>query len=83
MPIYEIVCRDCGYRGETMTRSVDSPLVCPTCSGTGTEKQLSLPSSLTGRPASTHPGPNDRACCGNTPSQAGCAGPGSCCGNRT
>jgi hypothetical protein len=26
------------------------------------------------------PGHGDTSCCGSTPSEAGCAGPGSCCG---
>jgi hypothetical protein len=41
---------------------------------------MSTPSSLTGRSARDFPGPNDTACCGSNPSQAHCAGPGSCCG---
>jgi hypothetical protein len=28
------------------------------------------------------PGLGDTACCGKAPSEAGCAGPGSCCGRR-
>ncbi len=28
------------------------------------------------------PGPGDTSCCGSAPSEAGCAGPGSCCGKN-
>jgi hypothetical protein len=41
---------------------------------------ISKPSSLSGNSTSRFPGPGDTACCGSNPSEAGCAGPGSCCG---
>jgi hypothetical protein len=43
---------------------------------------MSASSSLTGRARQAVPGPGDTACCGSTPSHAGCAGPGSCCGGK-
>jgi hypothetical protein len=60
--------------------SPSAPLPCPACASLDTEKLLSIPSSLTGRVGATHPGPQDHGCCGSRPSEAGCAGPGSCCG---
>jgi hypothetical protein len=41
---------------------------------------LSAPSTLSGSSAHKMPGPGDTACCGSSPMQSGCAGPGSCCG---
>jgi putative FmdB family regulatory protein len=82
MPIYDIVCPDCGYAGELIVTRSQDPLVCPQCGKNNAVKQLSATSSLTGRTPKTYPGPSDHSCCGSTPSQAGCAGPGSCCGKR-
>jgi len=80
MPIYDIRCLECGHQGEVLVFSEDAELVCPACNSNHTEKLLSAPSSLTGKTGQSLPGPNDHTCCGNSPGQAGCAGPGSCCG---
>lgn len=80
MPIFEIQCEDCGYRGEVIVLSSAEPLVCPSCGGTRASKLMSATSSLTGSSRQGLPGPGDHGCCGSRPSQAGCAGPGSCCG---
>jgi putative FmdB family regulatory protein len=80
MPIYEIQCRSCGRIGEVLVTASHTPLVCPTCGGSDTAKVMSATSSLTGRTGTHLPGPGDTACCGQHPGQAGCAGPGSCCG---
>lgn len=80
MPIYEIKCLDCGQTGEVLVASASAALACPACDSLNTEKLLSSPSSLTGRSGALHPGPQDHGCCGSHPQQAGCAGPGSCCG---
>jgi len=80
MPIFEIKCLDCGREGEVLVMSGDAGLVCPACGSGNTEKLLSPTSSLTGRAPQGLPGPSDHTCCGSSPSQAGCAGPGSCCG---
>ena len=53
---------------------------CPECGGEDTEKIMSATSSLTGHEARSIPGPHDTGCCGQSPGQASCAGPGSCCG---
>jgi hypothetical protein len=44
---------------------------------------MSTPSSLTGKTPQAVPGPGDTACCGRSVSEAGCAGPGSCCGKNS
>lgn len=79
MPIYEISCSGCGFAGETLVHSASESLVCPECGGPA-EKLMSATSSLTGRIAQAMPGPSDTGCCGTSPAESGCAGPGSCCG---
>ena len=80
MPIYEIECSDCGQRSEVLVPSDDSARPCPQCGGERTKKLISAPSQLTGRTPQGLPGPADHSCCGSRPAEAGCAGPGSCCG---
>jgi putative FmdB family regulatory protein len=80
MPIYDIKCQGCGRTSEVLVTGSEAALVCPECGGTDVAKLMSPSSSLSGREAQSYPGPNERACCGSTPSAAGCAGPGSCCG---
>ena len=53
---------------------------CKTCGGVHLKKMLSAPSPLSGVQTHRLPGRGDSPCCGTTPSQVGCAGPGSCCG---
>jgi putative FmdB family regulatory protein len=79
MPIYEVRCLECGRSGELLVYRADEALACPDCGGR-VERLISAPSPLTGREAAGLPGPSDRSCCGCRPSDAGCAGPGSCCG---
>lgn len=80
MPIYEITCRTCSKNSEVLVIGSNDRLICPACGSADTERLMSATSSLTGRNAKDFPGPGDTACCGTTPSHAGCAGPGSCCG---
>ncbi|MFZ5584555.1 MAG: FmdB family zinc ribbon protein [Thermodesulfobacteriota bacterium] len=80
MPIYEVRCLRCGRVGEVLVTGADAPLACPSCGSPETEKLLSAPSALSGRTGAVRPGPQDHGCCGSRPQEAGCAGPGSCCG---
>lgn len=80
MPIYDIVCRKCGFTGELITLGQDEGLVCPACGAGDAKRQLSPTSSLTGKTAMNMPGARDTGCCGSSPAASGCAGPGSCCG---
>jgi putative FmdB family regulatory protein len=80
MPIYEIACQDCCQINEVIVSGSDAQIVCPSCGSTRTEKLMSATSSLTGRTGQSLPGAGDTSCCGSSPSGAGCAGPGSCCG---
>jgi len=81
MPIYDITCPVCGYAGEIISSRAEDTPACPTC-GAPAQKRMSPTSSLTGKGGSGSglPGPSDHGCCGSRPGQAGCAGPGSCCG---
>ena len=80
MPIYDVICRACGKKSEVLVISSSDQLICAACGSADTTRLMSATSSLTGRNAKDFPGPGDTACCGSTPSHAGCAGPGSCCG---
>jgi putative FmdB family regulatory protein len=80
MPIFEYLCLDCGERSEILVIRSDEKPQCLVCGARNLKKLLSAPSSLSGTDRQNLPGPGDTACCGSTPSQASCAGPGSCCG---
>ena len=80
MPIYDVLCGECGQVSEVLVMNDRAPMTCPNCGSEKTEKQMSAPSTLTGRTGRDLPGPGDHGCCGSRPSEAGCAGPGSCCG---
>ncbi len=81
MPLFEYLCLDCGKLSEILiTGSARDQLRCQACGGGNLKKMLSAPSSLSGPRTNSMPGPGDTACCGSSPAQAGCAGPGSCCG---
>ncbi|MFZ3047567.1 MAG: zinc ribbon domain-containing protein [Desulfatirhabdiaceae bacterium] len=80
VPIYDVICHSCGKNSEVLVISRNDLLICPNCGSTQTTRLVSATSSLTGRNVKNFPGPKDTACCGSNPSQAHCAGPGSCCG---
>lgn len=80
MPIYEITCSDCEFKGELIVVSQNNSLQCPKCGSKSIKKLMSATSSLTGKTAQQFPGPGDTACCGKHPAESSCAGPGSCCG---
>ena len=80
MPIFEYLCLDCGKTSEIlMVGSDDSPR-CNACNSHHLKKLLSAHSSMSGFLKNHIPGLGDTACCGSSPGDAGCAGPGSCCG---
>ena len=82
MPIFDYICSDCGKVSEILlTGSHDEP-ECQVCGSRSLKKLLSAHSSMSGSPKNDLPGPGDTGCCGSNPYQAGCAGPGSCCGKR-
>ena len=80
MPIFDIHCHGCDYQGEVLILSSKDLLTCPNFGRPQPEKQISPTSTLTGSARRHTPGPRDHGCCGSRPSEAGCAGPGSCCG---
>lgn len=80
MPLYDYLCLDCTKISELLVTGADETPACPSCGSTDLKKMLSAHSSLSGSRTSSFPGPGDTPCCGSEPNQAGCAGPGSCCG---
>jgi hypothetical protein len=59
----------------------DSPQ-CHFCNSHQLKKLLSAPSSMSGSPKNNMPGLGDTACCGSSPGEVSCSGPGSCCGKN-
>jgi putative FmdB family regulatory protein len=82
MPLFDFLCLDCGKMTEILIMSEDDVPRCQDCSSTELKKMLSAHSSYSGSSSSRIPGPGDTSCCGSTPVEAGCAGPGSCCGKK-
>jgi putative FmdB family regulatory protein len=82
MPLYEYLCLDCGKVSEVLILRSDDEPQCQACSSANLKKLLSAHSSYSGSSGGRLPGPGDSTCCGTSPSEAGCAGPGSCCGKR-
>ena len=76
MPLYEYHCRDCGKTVEILVTAGDDT----NCDSRKLDKLLSAPSSMSGVARNRLPGAGDTGCCGMSPTQASCAGPGSCCG---
>ncbi|MFW6324421.1 MAG: FmdB family zinc ribbon protein [Desulfovibrionales bacterium] len=79
MPMYDIRCRSCGGESEVLVAHGELP-TCPSCGKKDTEIMLSVSRVMTKK--NDLPGPNDHGCCGSRPSEAGCAGPGTCCGKN-
>ena len=80
MPIHDYLCRDCRQFSEILVFGKDDPPKCSFCGGSDMEKLLSAHSSASGPSRNSVPGLGDTTCCGSSPPEAGCAGPGSCCG---
>ncbi len=80
MPLYEFLCLDCGKVSEVLLTRSDDLAQCESCSSKRLKKMISAHSFLSGAGGRNIPGPGDTACCGTSPANAGCAGPGSCCG---
>ena len=80
MPLFDYLCLDCGKTNEILiTGSAEKPQ-CRSCNSNNLQKLLGAHSSISGPVKNRMPGPGDTACCGSAPGEAGCAGPGSCCG---
>ncbi len=82
MPLFDYLCQDCGKTSEILITSVEDFPECKDCSSKNLKKLLSPHSSMSGPAKSRMPGPGDTACCGSSPGEAGCDGPGSCCGKN-
>ncbi len=81
MPIFEYQCKNCDKVSEIIVFGDDDTPACGFCNSHNLEKLLSAPSA-SGPVKNRMPGPGDTACCGSSPGQASCAGPGSCCGRN-
>ena len=82
MPIYEYLCLDCGKTSEILMVGSDDSPQCHSCKSRRLKKLLSAHSSMSGLLKNSVPGLGDTACCGSSPGEAGCSGPGSCCGKN-
>lgn len=82
MPLFDFLCQDCGKIHEVLVASLNDAPICESCGSRNLKKMLSAHSSMSGAAKNSMPGPGDTACCGSSPAQANCAGPGSCCGRR-
>ena len=80
MPLFDFLCQDCGKTNEVLVASLNDTPTCESCGSQNLKKLLSAHSSMSGASKQSMPGPGDTACCGSSPDQASCAGPGSCCG---
>lgn len=79
MPLFEYECQSCGKTCEVLvlSSSKEKP-VCGACGSDKMKKLLSAHSAMSGSMKSTLPGAGDTGCCGVSPAEASCAGPGSC-----
>jgi putative FmdB family regulatory protein len=82
MPIFEYLCLDCEKTSEIIIIGSDDSPQCDFCNSHHLKKLLSAHSSMSGPLKNSMPGLGDTACCGSFPDEAGCAGPGSCCGKN-
>ncbi|MGV8073575.1 MAG: FmdB family zinc ribbon protein [Syntrophobacteraceae bacterium] len=81
MPLFDFLCTECGKTSEVLITRTDESPACRACGSTKLTKLLSAHSSLSGTSKRGFPGCGDTACCAGSPGNAGCAVPGSCCGN--
>ena len=82
MPIFEFSCASCGERLEVLVSGSSAQPECPACGSSDLKKELSVPSSLSGVDKGGMTSSQSVGCCGVNPEQAGCGGPGSCCGKN-
>lgn len=82
MPLFDYLCLECGKSSEVLVTGSEQEeeVKCQSCGSQNLKKLLSAHSSLSGPTKHSLPGAGDTACCGSTPGEADCAGPGSCCG---
>ena len=77
MPLFEYECLDCGKNNEMLVMgSLREKTVCGACGSKDMKKLVSAHSSMSGNMNSTLPGMGDTGCCGSSPVEASCAGPG-------
>lgn len=73
MPIYEYTCRSCGNRFEELVvRDPETPLPCPSCKSTDTEKVMSVFGGINMVGSKTTSCPSAQSCAGSGNSCSGC-----------
>jgi len=82
MPIFEYLCLNCGKISEVLIAISEDKPQCQYCGNGKPKKMISAHSSLSAVSTVSVPGAGHTACCGSSPMNAGCAGPGSCCGKH-
>ncbi len=82
MPLFDFLCENCGKYSELLITGTDEETKCKFCGSRRLNKQVSAHSSMSGIGNNKMPGSGDTACCGSSPNEASCAGPGSCCGKN-
>jgi len=80
MPLFDYLCKKCGKSDELLITGADDEARCKFCGSSDMKKLLSAHSSMSGIGKTKMPGLGDTTCCGSSPGEANCAGPGSCCG---
>jgi len=80
MPLFDYLCQDCGNTSEILIAADSDNPKCRYCHSKHLKKLVSPHSSMSGVSKNSMPGLGDTSCCGSSPTEAGCAGPGSCCG---
>ena len=78
MPLYEYRCRTCQHAFETLVRSWNEAVHCPSCSGEDVDKQLSTFAMAMGGPSFESGGIRPPQTPLARPSGGGCCGGGGC-----
>lgn len=81
MPLFDYVCADCGEVSELLMTRTDDVASCNACGSAEVHKLLSAHSSASGSRRGALPCGEGSPHCGTSPMEAGCPGPGSCCGH--
>ncbi|MBF0496552.1 MAG: zinc ribbon domain-containing protein [Deltaproteobacteria bacterium] len=82
MPLFDYQCLDCGKLTEVLIVSLAERPRCEACGSHNLKRLMAAHSTRSGPNRDRLPGPNDHSCCGSTPGQSNCSGPGSCCGKH-
>lgn len=82
MPLFDYLCEQCGKINEVLISRTEQSITCSSCGSTKLQRLISAPSSMSVSKNTKMPGLGDTTCCGSSPNEGNCAGPGSCCGKN-